>query len=102
MATMLGVLDVSRRMSGLKPACWNFWDSITSWIFRYVSFLKQGPFGPFYIDFTGPGQMPVCAGTAERLASKLPFQYQKLLVQCGLGDIELFGCSGDVVFLGYL
>lgn len=46
--------------------------------------------------------MPVCAGTAERLASKLPFQYQKLLVQCGLGDIELFGCSGDVVFLGYL
>lgn len=65
-------------------------------------FLKQGPFGPFYIDFTGPGQMPVCAGTAERLASKLPFQYQKLLVQCGLGDIELFGCSGDVVFLGYL
>lgn len=41
MATMLGVLDVSRRMSGLKPACWNFWDSITSWIFRYVSFFKN-------------------------------------------------------------
>ena len=38
--------------------------------------------------------MPVCAGTAERLASKLPFQYQKLLVQCGLGDIELLARLG--------
>ena len=53
----------------------------------------------FHVDLTGLGGVPVGAGAVKQGGSQLPFQAQQLLIQGGLGDVELLRRPGDIVLL---
>ena len=62
----------------------------------------QGLLCALDIDPAGLRGMPVCAGAVEKLGAQLLLQLEQLLVQGRLGNEEILGCPGNVVFLGDL